>query len=314
MIQLNDIRKLHLELSSLCNARCPQCPRNFYGYPYNRGYVETNLSLEKLQSILSVDFLKQIDEILINGNFGDFIMNPESIEIITWLKSVTSNAFIHISTNGGARDQTFWQTLAKLGVEVNFCIDGLEDTHHIYRQDTTYNQVIRNATTYITAGGRANWVMTEFNHNQHQFDEAQRRSIDLKFFNFIIRKTNRDTGPIYDRSGKNIFKMKSMTGFPDQLSEKFIVNKLKVEKMSVVNKNQKISCESLRDKSLYIAADGTVEPCCYLNVSNYLNNDIVGYKKINTDTVEQSIVWFNQVLEKIDKNPLTMCSTICSSK
>ena len=157
--------------------------------------------------------------------------------------------------------------------------------------------------------------MTEFSHNQHQFDEAQRRSMELKFSNFIVRKTNRDTGPVYDRHGRRIFKMKSAVGFPDQLSKQFIVNRLKVEKMSMsVNKNQKIHCESVGDKSLYIAADGTVEPCCYLNVSSYLNNDVVEYKKINTNTVEESIVWFNQVLEKIDINPLTMCSTICSSK
>ena len=138
MIQASEIKALHIELSSLCNARCPLCPRNFRGYPYNRGYEETNLTLAKIQTLLPVEFLQQITEILINGNHGDFVMNPESVEILSWLKSVNPTVFMHVSTNGGARDRSFWQSLAELDIEINFCIDGLEDTHHIYRQDTTY--------------------------------------------------------------------------------------------------------------------------------------------------------------------------------
>ena len=85
MLLVNDIARIHLELSSLCNARCPGCPRNFYGQPYNDGYIERNLTLADVQSIFDNNFLDQIKRIRINGNFGDFIMNPESADIIEWL-------------------------------------------------------------------------------------------------------------------------------------------------------------------------------------------------------------------------------------
>jgi len=314
MIQISDIRKLHLELSSFCNARCPLCPRNFNGYPYNRGYEETNLTLEKLKTIVSVDFLQQIDEILINGNFGDFVMNPESVEIIDWLKTVNGKTFIHVSTNGGARDRKFWQALAKLGIEINFCIDGLEDTHHLYRQDTTYEQVVRNAVTYITAGGRANWVMTRFDHNQHQFDEARSRANQLKFSNFIVRETVRNTGSVYDRQGKRIFTMRNNNNFPAQLTDTFIQKQLKVDNMIGLhsNKGLAIACESAAERSLYIGADGKIDACCYL--SGNLFSDIAEYKKVNTNTVEQGIQWFNQILEKNTTDPLSMCRLMCGSK
>ena len=49
MIKLEEIKHLHMEFSSLCNARCPLCPRNLFGYPYNSGYEETSLSLELIK-------------------------------------------------------------------------------------------------------------------------------------------------------------------------------------------------------------------------------------------------------------------------
>ena len=40
---------------------------------------------EKIQSLLSIDFVKQLNEILINGNYGDFVMNPDSPAIVEYL-------------------------------------------------------------------------------------------------------------------------------------------------------------------------------------------------------------------------------------
>jgi len=51
MIAFSEIKRVHLEISSLCNARCPLCPRNFRGYPYNDGYIERNLTLNDVKKI-----------------------------------------------------------------------------------------------------------------------------------------------------------------------------------------------------------------------------------------------------------------------
>ncbi len=68
MIGYADIRNVHVELSSLCNARCPLCPRNLNGYPYNNGYTEANLTLASVKKIFTPDLLQQLTSILINGN------------------------------------------------------------------------------------------------------------------------------------------------------------------------------------------------------------------------------------------------------
>lgn len=98
MIKYNEIKNVHLEISSLCNARCPLCPRNFRGYPYNDGYVEENLTLESCKHIFTPALLQQLNRFWINGNFGDAIMNPETPDIIEYFRSHNANLTLEIST------------------------------------------------------------------------------------------------------------------------------------------------------------------------------------------------------------------------
>ena len=50
---VEDIRKVHLEISSECNAACPKCPRNLCGYPHNDGYEEHSMTLAEAQKIFN---------------------------------------------------------------------------------------------------------------------------------------------------------------------------------------------------------------------------------------------------------------------
>jgi MoaA/NifB/PqqE/SkfB family radical SAM enzyme len=173
MIAYKDIRDVHLEISTLCNAACPRCPRNFWGYPYNAGYPELFLSLEQTKKIFQPDFLHQLTSIRINGNFGDIVMNPEGADVVDYLRQNNASMKITISTNGGARDSEFWTKLACSGAEILFALDGLANTHSLYRQNTIWSVVIKNAKTFMDAGGRAVWKMIRFKHNHHQIEECR---------------------------------------------------------------------------------------------------------------------------------------------
>ena len=61
MINFSNIQHLHLEISSKCNARCPLCPRNFFGYPFNDGYVEHDMTLDEAKQILEFAYPKDKD-------------------------------------------------------------------------------------------------------------------------------------------------------------------------------------------------------------------------------------------------------------
>ena len=130
------IKHVHLEISSFCNAACPFCPRNLLGFPYNEGYTEKNLTRSEAQRIFVPEFLLQLDSILINGNFGDIVMNPESADILEYFRHTNHGIKIDVSTNGSARSSKFWTKLAGTAAQVYFCLDGLENTHHLYRRNT----------------------------------------------------------------------------------------------------------------------------------------------------------------------------------
>jgi MoaA/NifB/PqqE/SkfB family radical SAM enzyme len=314
VIKLSDVRHLHLELSSDCNARCPQCPRNFYGYPYNFGYEVTNLSLDRIKSLLPVEFVGQLTGILINGNYGDFIMNPESVSIVAWFREHNPTMKIDISTNGGARDTTFWSELAQYRPVISFCIDGLEDTHALYRQNTVYSTVIKNAQTFISAGGSAIWCMTEFDHNLHQFDEAEQLSKSMGFVKFYRRSSVRNQGPAYDRQGNRVFVMKQLVnGFPEKINDEFAKN----NRFSLLTSEYRpVVCEALAQQSLYISAEGTIDPCCHvgMNKPNFVwwDGDTAIRQGQFPTNLEDGIVWFNQIETTFGTtDQMATCSGVC---
>ena len=267
MIKYEDIRDLHLEMSTLCNASCPLCPRNLHGYPYNNGFPETYLTLAQIKTIFSEEFVNQLEEIRVNGNFGDFITNPDAIDILTYFRNINRKIKLTITTNGSARNKQFWRDLAKVNPGVMFCLDGLEDTHHLYRKDTDFHKILENAKEFINAGGRAHWKMIKFKHNEHQIEACEKMAYELGFDRFELAYDGRDTGPVIDRKGNHIHSIgefNSVVNFP------VLLNNIKTRVITLENLSglypptDKINCWAKENRSIYIAANGDISPCCWL--------------------------------------------------
>ena len=86
---------------------------------FNDGYVSRDMTLEDATAIFKEDFLQQLDSILINGNFGDIVMNPHALPIIRYFRACNKDLKISINTNGGARVAEFWKELAELMVDAD---------------------------------------------------------------------------------------------------------------------------------------------------------------------------------------------------
>lgn len=316
MIKYSDIQSVHLEISTLCNASCPLCPRNLAGYDTDLGYPLHNMTLAEAKIIFTESFLKNpLQRILINGNFGDFVMNPESIDIVDYIFSVRPKIIIEISTNGSARN--WWQDLARIPkfsdkLIVNFALDGLEDTHSLYRRNTHWKTVIKNAETFINAGGKAVWRMIEFDHNRHQIDECRRLSQKMGFSDFIISYDGRDKGPVYDRRGIYQYKIGSDKHFIDRpypnsplIWESWQFNSI-IDRNTIPIKSS-INCYTKRMNEIYITATGEVYPCCWLGFyphlqlqrSWQLHNDQIDKIATNNNAlefgIERAVEWFNSV-------------------
>ncbi len=334
MITYENIKKVHLEISSLCNARCPLCPRNFRGYNYNDGYIERNLTLDDIHKLFPVSFINQLVTIRINGNFGDIVMNPAAPDIVNYFKYVNPKLQIKISTNGSGRSKEFWKRLAQ-HAEIDFCLDGLADTHHLYRQNTDWDTILKNAGIVIKNKGIANWKFILFDHNKHQVDQARKLAINLGFKNFFTVDHGRNIGPVFDNAGNLVHimgKYKGETSFPILFYKKKNDLVLLEDILKDRKPKTKINCKTKQMSEIYVTSTGEIYPCCFTGFSprtfghgeyhQAANNQIKILLPANNNALETSIqeciVWFNKIQESwshstYEQGRIVICDDVCGS-
>jgi hypothetical protein len=211
-----------------------------------------------------------------------------------------SNLNIRIHTNGGARSKEWWRNFPKKLPKnhfVIFGIDGLEDTHSLYRIGTTYNQVIENAKEFINAGGMAEWVFIKFKHNEHQVDEARRRAEELGFKVFTVKNSTRFLKPkfsVYDKNGNTVYFLE-----PPSDNKVNLINEDVIKNFSSWVDESTIHCYVQKNKELYIDATKTLFPCCFLASApyNYFDNnsDVAYIRQTIKDQYNDLISYFNGI-------------------
>jgi MoaA/NifB/PqqE/SkfB family radical SAM enzyme len=287
MLKLDHVRRVHVELTTRCNARCPMCPRNYRGSDYNSGYPVTELSFADFKKIFTPEFLTQLRPaavpndgfqhqrferfgISFNGNLGDFAAARDSVEIVEYV--VKNQVEVTVCTNGGLRTPTWWSRLALPGVEIGFALDGLADTHHLYRQDTVWARVIENAQAFIDSGGQAVWRFIPFDHNRHQEQACRELAQKMGFARFENIYDGRDRGPVFDRNGEfshYIGDRQSGESSEPQDIQPLLESHITWFDSATVKCEKdvpavEINCIHKRRKEIYVAADGSVYPCCFL--------------------------------------------------
>jgi MoaA/NifB/PqqE/SkfB family radical SAM enzyme len=330
MLKIDQIKRIHVELTTRCNARCPMCPRNYRGTDYNSGYPLCELSLKDFQHIITPKFLATLSVpdlrsdgtpmdpqpwrgINFNGNLGDFSAAKDALEIVQYL--CENNVAVKINTNGSARNTAWWKALALPNVEIGFAIDGLQDTHSLYRQDTDWQKIIENATAFISAGGKAVWRFVPFDHNRHQEDQCKRLSEKLGFVRFENIYDGRDTGPVYNRDGSySHYIGHNIT--PDHIPavEDLIRHHesgFDHRMIPIVKDTPTLDlyCTHKMNREIYLAADGTVYPCCYLGFypasmahpGNQQVRQIMVENNALVHDLEHCLEWFDSVEQSWQK-------------
>lgn len=272
---LTSVKVLHIESTDACNAACPQCARET-NKSFNKNDLH-HLTVDRIQSLLSEDIVKNLDKMFLCGNYGDPAAGRHTLEIFQYFRKINPTITLGMNTNGGLRNTAWWQELAKLLNQpqdyVVFSIDGLEDTNHIYRVNVNWSRVMENAQSFIHAGGIAHWDMLIFDHNQHQIDQAKN---------------------LADKMGFRWFRAKVSKRFQQYPIE--FLNPPQGWQDPVVN-NGSIRCHALAEQSVYISSQGVTYPCCWLghDIKNTLDQ---------FDLIKQS--WSTDV-------PNSTCQRVCGS-
>lgn len=320
-LNLKDIKTIHFEFTSKCNARCPQCARTD-----NEILPLAQVPIEDVKRFFTPELISQLDTMYSCGNYGDPIVHPDCVEIVRYFKENGCKQ-VSLHTNGGVRDKEFWTELGKLGTRVVFAIDGLHDTNDIYRVGVRWDNVMENAKTFIEAGGHAIWAYLLFEHNEHQVEEARKLSEEMGFRQFKEKASSRFVGkkePVINKNKQQINSSKKSLEH----------NKKKDEAIQTYGTwegylaNTPIACKTKKEQSVYVDFQGNVFPCCWMGhifgkhlktmdilTSKYgaNNNSLYHY------TLEEilSANWLNEDL--VDSwTPgnarLEICSTSCGDK
>ena len=151
---------------------------------------------------------------------------------------------------------------------VIFAIDGLSETHSLYRIGTDYHQILHNAHAFIKAGGSAEWAFIRFKHNAHEVEAAKSVASELGFRSFVMKDSSRfvidSKFPVLDKTGKII-------NFLEPAAESNIVfiKKSDIDNYKKVVNESDINCYAINTKEVYIDAFGKLFPCCWLASTPY---------------------------------------------
>lgn len=284
MFALDNINEFQLGITTYCNAGCPQCPRNILGGKLNPKLPLCHLGADVIKNTFTDAILQQTKQIFFCGSYGDPIVHPQFLDIVEDFRLKNHSLYIYIHTNGSAHNRDWWMSLAEIigqNGRIDFNIDGLADTNHLYRKNTHFEKIIENASAFISMGGTAEWNYIVFKHNEHQLKQAEEvsRSIGFKKINF--RKTGRflqqdnlqelDKWPVYNHdkidyylepTTINVYKNRSMSN----------LSKLKQEyggDLYDYFDSTPIKCDACVGKKVAITAEGIVLPCNFFEHNLY---------------------------------------------
>jgi hypothetical protein len=326
-------KKLQLELSSMCNALCLGCQRtNSMNYNEVKSCIPKKQIVEPstIENLLNSDIMSKLEVLEFCGTIDEPLIHPNFFEILDIAYEINPNYAITIHTNASLRSEEDWKKLATSlkrfkTHDVHFSIDGLEDTHSIYRQWTDYNKIIKNAIAFISEGGTAIWQYLIFPWNESQVIEAKNISQQLGFAKFHKRH---DRSHVSQDGLDMIMRMKreNYTGLgkskPKDYSEKELLP---------------IECNSLKNNMYFLSYDSRLWPCCFLSNGFYMaepspsflnkriyenyGHDFNDLTKHNADEIVKSNFYSNDLIDSfentISEGPcgkITRCADTCTVK
>ena len=320
----NENLKLFLDISTYCNAGCPQCHRtDVYGLGKAKDLPLVQWSLEEFKTAFPEEECINVSYWDICGTWGDPLMNKDILKIVNYITE-NSNGLIGINTNGSMRDEDFFWELGMLGgkqLQVVFAVDGIDqEMHQHYRRKTELSKVLKHMNVLgreTLSEAKSQTIL--FKHNDNYKTEIMNLcykfgSVDHSFVisdrfgsaswtNHHHKSEQNKINYFVDENGKEQF---FEPADPDKLKGKSIP----LGKYNSFNDQEEdIHCRWANSNKVLINPDGQVVPCCYTGNAFYMN------KKLFTDKKDEETVMieyldnpepyniFNHKLSDILKTP-----------
>jgi MoaA/NifB/PqqE/SkfB family radical SAM enzyme len=323
------VQFIQVDPTSYCNAKCVSCVRNIDGGDTIPHLQLNHIDPKVWDRVMSEDTKGSLfKKIHFNGVWGDACMHPELIAICESIVTHHPEASIGIATNGSMRDTKWWEKLSKVlqrakSHKIEFAIDGLEDTHHLYRRNTSFKKICENVKAFNDVGGNAEIITTAFDYNVEQLDAITQLATDLGCCSHGIRPSfaKNETLEVYDKSYKishdkvKNFKRKNIILKEDKYKTTYIPEQAELD----------TPCIWYQDMRIQIDPWGTVWPCCWTATrapqAKAEPFDMPGFDPQVNNIYENKLLdilsnsWYNKRLSSIiDNRESVVCNKFCINK
>ena len=269
--------KINIEISSMCNARCPQCDRtNIQTGKAEKWIGEEAWSLDFFKQCFPPDVISHIKKFVICGKNGEPVSNPAFSNICGYIID-NSNALIDVNTNGSLKTEEWWWNLGvKCGprLKMTFAVDGCtQEMHEYYRVNTDLDKVLNNMSTLAATEANIETFTVLFKHNIDYYEE--------------IRQMCFDNGSMHHKhieSTRFPINAPYIMDFNTQYGESRILERVTEEYDGIIASDRmrdfrgvnvqyakkemedlEIVCESIEGNSLNMLINSQVYPCCYIS-------------------------------------------------
>jgi MoaA/NifB/PqqE/SkfB family radical SAM enzyme len=282
MKYLEKIRKIQFELSNFCNATCIGCRRSdpeTLTARYDLANSEpVFIELDVIKDLIADPMFADVEELEFCGTIDEPLAHPKFIEILNLFSDVRTNFFVRIHTNAAVRNELFYEELAEALLrfdkhEVRFSIDGLEESHRIYRGDLDYKKIMKHAERFINTGGLAIWQMLQFPWNENEVDECTRIAKEMNFRKIIVRR---------DRTHSSNFSVVDIKSLRERKTpSKF--RQVPTTYTMLTEREEVINCHYKTEGMIFMNYQGRIFPCCFI-----ANLDLVSF-------TERSLQFFEKI-------------------
>jgi MoaA/NifB/PqqE/SkfB family radical SAM enzyme len=308
---MEQIDSVHLEITSRCNAKCPMCSRTNNPIILNN---QSEITYKQFVKFFPPEFISKLKKFKFCGNYGDPAIAHDLIPIHEYIFEHNPNIQITLSTNGGVRHTDFWHHLGKIYNTsqqsfVEWHIDGLEETNHLYRVGVLWKKLMANAGAFIATGANAKWFYIPFFHNEHQVEEAEALAKDMGFRDFVLKISARfrdfKKGHTYRDEKGTVKKIYPPTA-----------DRFNIEHMQ---HQGELICLHKQRKEIYVDSWGRLFPCCWTASSfNKQNNWLISHDKYAISLHQRDIFEilndpvFQKWLETMYRNDKSICHQRCT--
>ena len=180
-----------LDLSTFCNAGCPQCHRtNANGLDKVYWLPLMQWDIAQFEKAFPPSSMAKIKKFDMCGTWGDPMMNKDIFAILKYIIH-NSKSKILIHTNGSMRDDDFWWNIGVVCGErlsVQFTVDGVtNDQHAMYRQKTSLDKTLSHMLTLSSTPAIVGVYSVIFEHNEKDLANIAQLSKDhgARYITFV---------------------------------------------------------------------------------------------------------------------------------